>query len=203
MAKRAKASKSQRPADASKVRIIGGSLRGRFMPVADRPGLRPTGNRQREMLFNWLAMELPGARCLDCFAGTGALAMEAVSRDAAGVVCLEKDPGLAQAIRQQAEAFGVADRLQVETTDALSWLGRCPQPFDLAFVDPPFAADLWQPTLEALAGGPIRTGGLVYLEYPAPEPRFSIAPVWQVERSKRCAGVVCNLLRLATPESSS
>ena len=187
---------------AGRVRIIGGELRGRWLAVADSEGLRPTGNRQREMLFNWLAPHLPGSVCLDAFAGSGALGFEAVSRGAREVVCLERDARLADAIGEQARVFGVADRLQARACDSLDWLTSSRHCFDIAFVDPPFSLSLWQPVLQELANGRIRTGGLVYLEYPAGDLPFSLDACWQVDRQKRCAGVMCALLRYTPPNAA-
>jgi 16S rRNA (guanine966-N2)-methyltransferase len=125
------------------VRIIGGRLRGSKLPVPDLPGLRPTADRVRETLFNWLQGETRGARVVDLFAGTGALGLEAASRGAGEVLLLERDPRVAQGLRDTAQRLH-ADAVRVETADALAWLGRPPAAtFDLAFLDPPFAADLW------------------------------------------------------------
>jgi 16S rRNA (guanine966-N2)-methyltransferase len=125
------------------VRIIGGRLRGSKLPVPDVTGLRPTADRVRETLFNWLQGELAGAHVVDLFAGTGALGLEAASRDAASVLLLERDPRVAQGLRDTAARLK-ADAVRVEATDALAWLQRPPTAtFDLAFLDPPFAADLW------------------------------------------------------------
>ena len=147
------------------VRIIAGSLRGSKLPVPDRPGLRPTSDRVRETLFNWLQPALRGARVLDLFAGTGALGFEAASRGAGEVVLVERDPGLAAGLREQAARLKVGN-LRVEAADALAWLGRAPgQAFDLAFLDPPFEAGLWQPAAVALAPW-LAPGALIYVETP-------------------------------------
>ena len=137
---------------AGSVRIIGGHWRGTKLPVADLAGLRPTSDRVRETLFNWLQPMLPGARVLDLFAGSGALGLEAVSRGAREAVLVERDPALAANLRQLAARLPDGDRVQVVCADALAWLRDAPGVFDLAFVDPPFAANLWQPALDAVAG---------------------------------------------------
>jgi 16S rRNA (guanine966-N2)-methyltransferase len=132
------------------VRIIAGTLRGSKLPVADLPGLRPTSDRIRETLFNWLQNHIAGRRVLDLFAGTGALGFEAASRGAAEVVMLERDPQLAAVLRANAERLK-ATAVRVENADALAWLARPPEPrFDLVFVDPPFAANLWSAVAGAL-----------------------------------------------------
>lgn len=133
------------------VRIIGGTLRGSKLPVADMPGLRPSGDRARETLFNWLQQEVAGKRVLDLFAGSGALGFEAASRGAAEVVLLERDGVLAQSLRDSAKRLK-AEAVRVEYADALNWLARPPEGrFDLAFLDPPFQAGLWTAAASALS----------------------------------------------------
>lgn len=133
------------------VRIIGGSLRGSKLPVPDMPGLRPSGDRARETLFNWLQHEVAGKRVLDLFAGSGALGFEAASRGAAEVILLERDGLLAQSLRDSARRLK-ADAVRVEYADALTWLARAPdRRFDLAFLDPPFQAKLWAAAASALS----------------------------------------------------
>lgn len=162
------------------VRIIGGEWRGTRLPVADRDGLRPTADRVRETLFNWLQPMLPGARVLDLFAGTGALGLEAVSRGASGAVLVERDPQLAEGLRLLAAKLSGGDRVQVVCADALIWLRTAPGEFDLVFVDPPFAGDLWRPALAALEGR-VADDAWLYLESPqatAPDP----GPSWRAHR---------------------
>ena len=147
------------------VRIIGGRLRGSKLPVADRPGLRPTSDRVRETLFNWLQPALPGARVLDLFAGSGALGFEAASRGAASVVLVERDAALAANLRGQATRLRV-DAAQVHHADAIAWLGQGTEAFDIAFLDPPFDAGLWEPAAAALATR-LAPGAWIYVESPA------------------------------------
>ena len=124
------------------VRVIAGRLRGSKLPVAESAGLRPTSDRARETLFNWLQGELAGKRVLDAFAGSGALGFEAASRGASSVLLLEREPRLAASLRESAARLH-ADAIVVECAEALAWLGRPPQArFDLAFLDPPFEAGL-------------------------------------------------------------
>lgn len=134
------------------VRIIGGRWRNTRLAVADLPGLRPSSDRVRETLFNWLLPKLPGARVLDLFAGSGALGLEAVSRGAASACLVERDPVLAARLRDQVERLGAAGQVEVVQDDALRWLARTPAtpPFDLAFVDPPFDGSLWNQAFAAL-----------------------------------------------------
>jgi len=181
------------------VRIIGGRWRGRRLPVVDLPGLRPSGDRGRETLFNWLAADLRGARCVDLFAGTGVLGLEAASRGAAAVVLVEKAPAAARAIEQAVESLGAdagGAHLEVVRGDALAWLERCaPGSVDIAFVDPPFGSDLAERALAALVGrGCLAPGARVYLE----SPRSSPAPVppagWLAVREKTLGDVRMQLL---------
>lgn len=140
------------------VRIIGGEWRGTRLPVADVAGLRPTADRVRETLFNWLQPRIVGARVLDLFAGSGALGLEAVSRGAREAVLVERDPGLEASLRQSVARLPGGERARVVRADALAWLRAAPTPdapapdvrFDLVFLDPPFAHDLWVPVLAAL-----------------------------------------------------
>ncbi len=139
------------PSAPGKLRIIGGRLRGSRLDVADVPGLRPTSDRVRETLFNWLAPQLPGARCLDLFAGSGALGFEAASRGASSILMIERDSRAVLALRATAQRLKV-DIVQVHEGDALAWLDASATPrFDLVFVDPPFADGMIDSSLAALA----------------------------------------------------
>lgn len=132
-----------------KVRIIAGSWRNSRLEVVDVPGLRPTPERVRETLFNWLQPRLPGARCLDLFAGSGALGFEAASRGAAQVVMVERDGTLVRNL-QQTKGRLSAGQVDIIHADALEWLNTARGPFDIVFIDPPFAQDLWHRVLPAL-----------------------------------------------------
>jgi len=132
-------------------RVIAGSLRGSKLPVATLPGLRPTGDRARETLFNWLQGQVEGRKVLDVFAGSGALGFEAASRGAAEVLLLERDARLAASLRESAERLH-ASAVRVECADALAWLSRAAERrFELAFLDPPFDAGLHAAAAQALA----------------------------------------------------
>lgn len=133
-----------------KVRIIAGRWRNSRLEVAAVAGLRPTAERVRETLFNWLQSRLSGARCLDLYAGTGALGLEAASRGAAEVVLIEHHPLLVQRLRAHVERLR-ADQVTVIAADANAWLASASASFDLVFVDPPFALNLWNQTLALLA----------------------------------------------------
>ena len=124
-----------------RVRIIAGRWRGRRLAVEDEPDVRPTPDRVRETLFNWLAPDLPGARCLDLFAGSGALGFESVSRGAAEAVLVDRSRAVCDRLREECARLDAADSVSVIEADALGWLTRRPTgtgaPFDIAFVDPP------------------------------------------------------------------
>lgn len=153
------------------VRIIAGQWRGRRLPVADVPGLRPSGDRGRETLFNWLQTHVNGARCADLFAGTGALGFEAASRGAAQVWLIEKNRQAANALRESGQLLK-AQQVQVVEGDALSWLDQQePQSLDLVFVDPPFESGLVSSALEHIkSSGCLVPDGLVYLECSRTDP---------------------------------
>lgn len=179
---------------AGKVRLIGGRWRGTRLEVPDAPGLRPTGDRVRETLFNWLMPMLPGARVLDLFAGSGALGLEAVSRGAATATLVERDPVLAAALREVAGRLPGGEAVSVVQADALGWLASQPeQAFDLAFVDPPFAADLWGAVLPALLPK-LSTGAWLYLEAPN-EAAVAVPPDWALHREGRTREVRYALYR--------
>jgi 16S rRNA (guanine966-N2)-methyltransferase len=159
----------------AEVRIIGGLWKRSKLSVADRPGLRPTPDRVRVTLFNWLGHNLDGWRCLDAFAGSGALGFEAASRGASEVTLLERDP---QALRQlrSAQARLQATQIRIEAVDAMAWLARCAQSsFELIFLDPPFGAGLSEPALAQAARIAV-PGGWVYLETDSPldHPKLSL-----------------------------
>jgi 16S rRNA (guanine966-N2)-methyltransferase len=162
------------------VRIVGGTLRGSKLPVASVPGLRPTADRVRETLFNWLQGELAGAQVLDLFAGTGALGFEAASRGAAQVRLLERDPALATSLRASAQRLH-ADNVTVECVDAMAWLARTPEArYDLAFLDPPFAAGLWSDAAARLAPW-LAPQAWIYVECPA-DARPALPADWREHR---------------------
>jgi 16S rRNA (guanine(966)-N(2))-methyltransferase RsmD len=145
------------------VRVIGGVWKRSKLPVADRPGLRPTPDRVRETLFNWLGQSLDGWRCVDAFAGSGALGFEAASRGAADVVLLERDPALVASLHVVRQRLH-ADAVRVERADALQWLARAAvASVDLVFLDPPFDSALLAPALVA-AARIVRDGGFLYVE---------------------------------------
>ena len=174
-------------------RIIGGAHRGRRLGFPPLPGLRPTPDRVRQTVFDWLAPAIADARCLDLFAGSGALGLEALSRGAASVTFVEREHAAADAIR------GHLDRLRasggtVAVADALGALATLAGPFDVVFVDPPFGSTLRRKTLDALAASSLLApGARVYLEGPADEAP-AVPAGWVLHRSKRAGNVGYHLL---------
>ena len=182
------------------LRIIGGRWRGRTLPVPPIPGLRPTPNRLRETLFNWLQPQIPGACCLDAFAGTGMLGLEAVSRGARSAILIEKNRQLYRKLQAQKRVF-LANEVQIFHDDALHWLQgkggaagkERPQTFDCIFLDPPFHCELIARSCHLLlAQGLIAETGWVYTES---EPGLPAPSGWQVHREARSRHVQCRLIQ--------
>jgi 16S rRNA (guanine966-N2)-methyltransferase len=152
-------------------------------------GLRPTPDRVRETLFNWLAPDLPGAHALDLFAGSGALGFEAVSRGAERVTLIERSALVARQLTSNAQRLG-HEGIQVVQGDALRWLEGSASPVDLVFLDPPFGLGLWQPAIDRLvARGWLRAGARVYLETPAQLGYPELPPHWTLVRDKTAGQV--------------
>ena len=150
----------------SSVRIIGGNFRGKKLSFPQIEGLRPTPDRVRETVFNWLMHDIRDAHCLDAFAGSGALGFEAFSRGAAHVTLLEKDPKAYQNLIKQASAFQ-SPKLVIKNSDACGFLKQKHTPFNIIFLDPPFANNYIPTCLDALAKSNLLTpDGLIYLEAP-------------------------------------
>lgn len=172
------------------VRIIGGAWRGRRLPVLVAPGLRPTPDRVRETLFNWLAPVIPGMRCLDLYAGTGALGLEALSRGAAEVCFVERQLPVARALEQALARLGCeSPRASVVAADAARFLGGRPRPFDLVFLDPPFGEADHGELCTLLDGGWLAAGARVYLEMARDQPLPPLPPDWVVLREKAAGQV--------------
>ncbi len=185
------------------VRIIGGLWKRSKLPVADAPGLRPTPDRVRETLFNWLGQDLSGWRCLDAFAGSGALGFEAASRGASEVLLLERERRLARSLIETKERLK-ADKVRVENADALAWMARCPAAsFELVFIDPPFDSEAIVPALDA-ARRVVVEGGYIYLEAAhALPPHAAEERGLKVHRQSRAGAVHFHLLQRATAAAAA
>lgn len=167
-----------------RLRIIGGDYRRRLLPVPDSPGLRPTPDRVRETLFNWLAAALPGARVLDLFAGTGSLGLEALSRGAREAIFVERDARVADQLGHNLDTLKATSRGRVVNADATGFLDAAPTPATLVFLDPPFRLGLAGPCCAALEAGWLTADALVYLETEAGlEP--PVPASWQLHREVR------------------
>ena len=186
---------SPRGTASHEIRIIGGQWRRTPIKVLDKPGLRPTPDRVRETLFNWLGQDLSGWRCVDAFAGTGALGLEAASRGAAQVIALEHDAELVRALQQQAEKLN-AGMLQVQRSDAVAAMQRLTAgAFDAVFLDPPFDGPWFEPALKA-AVRLVPVDGWVYLEAPSAWTDEALTPLGlQVVRHLKAGAVHAHLLR--------
>jgi 16S rRNA (guanine966-N2)-methyltransferase len=177
-----------------RLRIIGGRWRGSRVAVPPLASIRPSPDRVRETLFNWLQQHVVGARCLDLFAGSGALGIEALSRGAAHVTFVDREPQVARHLAQTLERLGGASDATIIAADALAFLRREPQPFDVVFLDPPYASGVLETVCNALAGGWLAAQSHVYLECPGGQALPPLPPGWRVHRSKRAGQVGYHLL---------
>lgn len=185
--------KKPRSGGAGQIRIIGGLWRGRKLPVPDSTGLRPTTDRVRETLFNWLAPDIQGARCLDCFAGSGALGLEALSRHAASVTLLELERPVAQQLEKNLATLG-ANTGRVVNTNTLQFLAQRGEPHDLVFIDPPFRKGLLEQTIEQLeSGGWLADEALIYVESEVENGMPPVPVSWQLHREKIAGQVAYRL----------
>jgi 16S rRNA (guanine966-N2)-methyltransferase len=173
----------------NELRIIGGEWRGRRIRFAARPGIRPTPDRVRETLFNWLAPVVEGSRCLDLFAGSGALGLEALSRGAAAATFVESDRMSAERLRETIATLGT-ERARVVEADALRWLDGPTERFDIVFLDPPFGSGLHAEASRKLdSGGWLSPSAYVYLEAPARDGPPPLPAGWTLHRSGKAGAV--------------
>lgn len=173
------------PTSTHTLRIIGGQWRGRRFSFPVEPGLRPTLDRFRETLFNWLMAQIPGAHCLDAFAGSGALGLEALSRGASRVTFIEQSAQACGEIRQICQRLQANDATIIQT-DCLAWLNRSAHTrFDVVFLDPPYAADLLDSTCTALEnGGWLADTAWIYCEFASDSPSPAFPEHWLRYREK-------------------
>jgi 16S rRNA (guanine966-N2)-methyltransferase len=191
--------KSQKPLPGKRnsVRIIGGGWRGRRIHFPDSPGLRPTPDRVRETLFNWLQFSLAGARCLDLYAGSGALGCEALSRGAREVVFVDAAAEVVHSLREELERLEGTARARLLQSTAGRYLSQPGEPFDVIFLDPPFAEDaLAEPVALIDSSGWVKPGGWVYLESARQSGAPLLPPGWDLVKSKSAGEVGYHLARV-------
>ncbi len=176
----------------NKVRIIGGSLRSRLISFPEAEGLRPTPDRVRETLFNWLGQTLYGRTCLDLFAGSGAMGFEAASRGAERVVMVELNRTVLRALQDNVKKLGCAN-VSIQGQDGLEFALRDAQRYDVIFLDPPYQSDYLPRLLEILPQR-LSENGVVYVESGA---AIDVQPPWQVLKSGRAGQVHYQLLGLS------
>ena len=175
------------------IRIIGGQWRGRKLPVPDSPGLRPTTDRVRETLFNWLAPSMVDARCLDCFAGSGALGLEALSRYAGSATLLEMERQVAQQLQKNLATLK-ATHGKVVNMNTLAFLNQTGTPHDIVFVDPPFRKGLLEETLHLLeSNGWLASDALIYVESEVENGLPPVPASWDLHREKIAGQVAYRL----------
>jgi len=175
------------------IRIIGGQWRGRKLPVPDSPGLRPTTDRVRETLFNWLAPSMVDATVLDCFAGSGALGLEALSRYAARATLLEMDRNVSQQLQKNLATLK-ADNGKVVNTNTLNFLAQPGEPHTIVFVDPPFRKGLLDETLALLEShGWLADEALIYVESEVENGMPAVPSSWSLHREKVAGQVAYRL----------
>lgn len=180
----------------NRLRIIGGEWRSRRLEFPDLPGLRPTADRLRETLFNWLAPRIEGSRCLDLFAGSGALGLEALSRGAGEVVLVDSHPKAVAQLKANLALLG-SDRGRVESREALAYLDGSPTPFDIVFLDPPFRQGLLQACCDGLSAGWLNSGARVYVESEKELADLEWPTGWEVIRESDAGQVKAWLLSVA------
>ena len=176
------------------VRIVGGELRRRVLRFPDSEGLRPTPDRVRETLFNWLGQELDGWHCLDLFAGSGALGFEAASRGAARVVMVEQAPKVLAALHENHELLHKPACVEIVRGDALQYLASTKSKFDLIFLDPPYKKG-WIDRLAPLLANALNEDAAIYVEAEAP---FATLGDWHTVRQGKAGEVHFHLLRRDT-----
>lgn len=189
---RAKPRSRQGSKQTGQLRLIGGDWRRRPLSFPAVDDVRPTPDRVRETLFNWLMPVVPGSHCLDLFAGSGALGLEALSRGAASATFVDRSPALVRALTDNLQTLNASDRSTVIQADCQQWLTQPPaQSFDLIFMDPPFRQSLITPLCEQLAqSGWLRDDAWVYMEHEREWQAETVPAHWQVHRQKT-AGQVC------------
>jgi 16S rRNA (guanine966-N2)-methyltransferase len=198
MIPRVATSKTDLPAPTGRNSVrIAGAWRGRRIHFPDMPGLRPTPDRVRETLFNWLQHSITGSRCLDLFAGSGALGLEALSRGAKEAVFVEQFPAAARALQEQLVSLGGTGKARILQMGAARFLRTPGAPFDVAFLDPPFGKDALVEYIPLLdAGNWLNVGGLIYLENERAAGVPALPAHWEMLKSKSAGEVGYHLARV-------
>ena len=178
------------------VRIIGGTMRGRKLRFSAAQGLRPTLDRVRETLFNWLTPEIANSRCLDLFAGSGAIGFEACSRSAKQVFMVEKNAKVAQELRENLKRLN-AEQAKIINRDAFSFLNSNQEKFDLVFLDPPFGEGMLNQLMEQIAQH-LSTDGLVYIEQESSDTEYQPSEKWEQVKFKKTSSFSYALYRLSS-----
>ncbi|WP_396587958.1 16S rRNA (guanine(966)-N(2))-methyltransferase RsmD [Bermanella sp. R86510] len=178
----------------NRLRIIGGQWRSRMLDFPSIDGLRPTTDRIRETLFNWLAPHILGAKVLDVFAGSGALGFEALSREAARGVMLEKHPQAAKQLKENAKLL--ACNAEIQQVDALHYLAHCQETFDVIFLDPPFNKGLLPQCIELIQTGKLLApSGWIYIESELTLTELKLPEDWHLHREKKAGQVYLRLFQ--------
>jgi 16S rRNA (guanine966-N2)-methyltransferase len=186
------------PRPANRLRIIGGRWRGSRIVFPPLAAIRPSPDRVRETLFNWLQQPIVGARCLDLFAGSGALGLEALSRGAAHVTFVDREPQVGRHLTQTLERLGSHDA-SVVVEDAQRFLLRTPQRFDIVFLDPPFDSAVLEAVASRLQQGWLAADAYIYVECPVDRTVATLPAQWTVQRTKSAGQVGYHLLRASGP----
>ena len=189
--------KSRKPIKGGFIRLISGKWRGKKLPVKDIEGLRPTTDRTKETLFNWLMHDINNATCLDCFSGSGSLAFEALSRFANKVTLLEKDRSVVKQLQENLSVLKV-DNAKIIETDSLQYLSKVAvEQYNIIFIDPPFNKGLVQPCCDALQeNGYLATDALIYIEKEVELTHLILPSTWQLLKEKSTGQVSYQLYRL-------
>lgn len=181
----------------SKLRIIGGDWRSRQLPILDLDGLRPTTDRVRETVFNWLNFDIPGASCLDLFAGSGALGLEALSRGAKECTFVELNRAVAQQITHNLTTLKASNG-SVINRDAMAYLNTPPTAFDVIFLDPPFRKGLLEKIIPMISEGWLKPNGYIYIEKESESDLSCLPNHWQLEKEKRAGQLTYSLYKVIT-----
>ncbi|VAX14288.1 16S rRNA (guanine(966)-N(2))-methyltransferase [hydrothermal vent metagenome] len=190
--------RSRASAQRNQLRIIGGDWRGRKLGFPDLPGLRPTPDRVRETLFNWLTPMIRHASCLDLFSGSGALGLEALSRGAAKVVLVDSQPPVIASLQQNIAVLQAGERVCLQQCDARQYLQSLTECFDLIFLDPPYHQNLLQPCIDSLyQQKALKPQGYLYFEANRDEALPQLPAAWAVYRQKSAGQIVYCLVRYA------